>query len=118
MVKYHTVHRKNDTKCRGKFFNDGMRGVQFCEPFPPANQRRSNECTASKADDDDDDVLVFFELDRTYNGLSFREYPCTLRPFHPKNLLDKESNRHPGASYLSRRPRNAIVAISVENIHS
>jgi len=38
--------------------------------------------------------------------------------FIRKNLLDKKSNRHPDASYLSRRPRNAIVAISVENIHS
>jgi hypothetical protein len=78
-----------------------------------AKLRPSNGSTAARIDDD---VLVLLEIDRTYNEPPLFEYPYTLRPFRPKQVsFTGETNRHSRASYRSRRFRDAVVAISMDD---
>jgi len=65
----------------GKLFNDSTTwSLLWYAPFPRAKLRLPNESIAARTDD----ALVFFEFDRTYNGLPAPRVPTYAPSVSPE----------------------------------
>jgi len=112
MVKCNVVEWTDVTRLQREVFNDSTNCVLLYMPSPGAKRRPPNESTLARTDD----VLVLLGIDRTYDDPPLREYPCTIRQFHPNQVsLTQKTNQSPCASHRSWRSRNAVGANSVED---